>query len=138
MWIPKPGSQEQRPLGIPTVRDRVVQTALVHVIEPILDQQFHARSFGFRRGRGCHHALRVVEEKLEAGYVYVVDADLQGYFDTIPKDRLLAMVGDLISCSDSSAIGPIFREHDRSDQSGDSRLVWLLPSLQLAHLRGTR
>ena len=97
VWIPKPGSQEQRPLGIPTVRDRVVQTALVHVIEPILDHTFHERSFGFRRGRGCHDALRVVEEKLEAGYVYVVDADLKGYFDTIPKDRLLAMVNEQIS-----------------------------------------
>jgi RNA-directed DNA polymerase len=97
VWIPKPGSQEQRPLGIPTVRDRVVQTALVNVIEPILDHTFHERSFGFRRGRGCHAALRIVEEKLEAGYVYVVDADLKGYFDTIPKDRLLAMVAEKIS-----------------------------------------
>lgn len=97
VWIPKPGSQEKRPLGIPTVRDRVVQTALVNVIEPILDHTFHDRSFGFRRGRGCHDALRVVEEKLEAGYVYVVDADLKGYFDTIPKDRLLDMVQEKIS-----------------------------------------
>jgi len=98
-WIPKPGSQEKRPLGIPTVRDRVVQTALVHVIEPILDHIFHERSYGFRHGRGCHDALRVVEEKLEAGYVYVVDADLKGYFDTIPKDRLLAMVQEQVSDS---------------------------------------
>lgn len=97
VWIPKPGGQEKRPLGIPTVRDRVVQTALVNVIEPILDHTFHDRSFGFRRGRGCHDALRVVEEKLEAGYVYVVDADLKGYFDTIPKDRLLEMVQENIS-----------------------------------------
>ena len=74
-----------------------MQTALVNVIEPILDHTFHERSFGFRRGRGCHDALRVVEEKLAAGYVYVVDADLKGYFDTIPKDRLLAMVGEQIS-----------------------------------------
>ena len=97
VWIPKPGSQEKRPLGIPTVRDRVVQTALVNVIEPILDHTFHDRSFGFRRGRGCHDALRVVEEKLEAGYVYVVDADLKGYFDTIPKDRLLEMIQEKVS-----------------------------------------
>lgn len=96
-WIPKPGSSEKRPLGIPTVRDRVVQTALVHVIEPILDATFHERSFGFRHGRGCHGALRCVEELLEAGYVYVVDADLKGYFDTIPKDRLMAIVGQKIS-----------------------------------------
>lgn len=96
-WIPKPGSSEKRPLGIPAVRDRVVQTALVHVIEPILDATFHDRSFGFRHGRGCHQALRSVEELLAAGYVYVVDADLKGYFDTIPKDRLLEIVRQSIS-----------------------------------------
>lgn len=96
-WIPKPGSSEKRPLGIPTVRDRVVQTALVHVIEPILDATFHDRSFGFRHGRGCHQALRCVDQLLEAGYVYVVDADLKGYFDTIPKDRLLEIVQQSIS-----------------------------------------
>ena len=112
VWIPKPGSQEQRPLGIPTVRDRVVQTALVHVIEPILDHTFHERSFGFRRGRGCHDALRVVEEKLEAGYVYVVDADLKGYFDTIPKDRLLTMVNELIT--DRRVLGLIKKYLDQS------------------------
>jgi len=81
----------------PTVRDRVVQTALVHVIEPILDATFHERSFGFRHGRGCHDALRCVEELLEAGYVYVVDADLKSYFDSIPKDRLLEIVQQKIS-----------------------------------------
>ncbi|MFG0289967.1 MAG: group II intron reverse transcriptase/maturase [Rhodopirellula sp. JB044] len=97
--IPKPGSKQTRPLGIPTVRDRVVQTALVNVIEPIFDKEFHERSFGFRRGRSCHDALRVVEELLETGHVFVVDADLQGYFDTIPKDRLLALVGEKISDS---------------------------------------
>lgn len=96
-WIPKPGGTEKRPLGIPTVRDRVVQTALVHVIEPILDATFHDRSFGFRRGRGCHHALECVETLLAEGYVYVVDADLKGYFDTIPKDRLMEIVKQKIS-----------------------------------------
>ena len=96
-WIPKPGSSEKRPLGIPTVRDRVAQTALVHVIEPILDNEFHERSYGFRHGRSCHDALRRVEELLEEGYVYVVDADLKSYFDTIPKDRLLHLVQQKIS-----------------------------------------
>jgi len=95
--IPKPGSDKTRPLGIPTVRDRVVQTALVNVIEPIFDNEFHDRSFGFRRGRSCHDALRVVETLLNDGHVFVVDADLQSYFDTIPKDRLLALVGEKIS-----------------------------------------
>jgi len=98
--IPKPGRpNETRPLGIPTVRDRVVQTALVHVIEPILDHQFHERSFGFRHGRGAHDALRVVEQKLQEGYVYVVDADLKSYFDSIPKDRLMKLIKEHISDS---------------------------------------
>lgn len=98
--IPKPGRpNETRPLGIPTVRDRVVQRAIVNVIEPILDHQFHERSFGFRHGRGAHDALRIVEQKLQEGFVYVVDADLKGYFDTIPKDRLLTLLAAHISDS---------------------------------------
>lgn len=102
--IPKPGRpNETRPLGIPTVRDRVVQRAVLNVIEPILDNQFHDRSFGFRHGVGAHDALRIVEQKLQEGYVYVVDADLKGYFDTIPKDRLLALVKEHIS--DSRMLG---------------------------------
>ena len=98
--IPKPGRpNETRPLGIPTVRDRVVQRAVLHVIEPILDHQFHERSFGFRHGRGAHDALRVVERKIQEGYVYVVDADLKGYFDSIPNDRLLKLIQAHISDS---------------------------------------
>jgi RNA-directed DNA polymerase len=97
VWIPKPGSNEQRPLGIPTVRDRVVQTALLQVLEPIYDVTFSEHSYGFRHGRGCHHALERVEELLEAGHVYVVDADLKSYFDTIPKGRMLARVGEKVS-----------------------------------------
>ena len=96
-WIPKPGSNEKRPLGIPTVRDRVVQRALVHVIEPIFDHTFHKHSYGFRRGRSCHQALARVEELLTAGNVFVVDADLKSYFDTIPKDRLMEMVASKVS-----------------------------------------
>jgi len=111
-WIPKPGSEEKRPLGIPTVRDRVVQTALVHVIEPIFDATFHARSFGFRHGRGCHHALECVEQLLNAGYVYVVDADLKSYFDSIPKDRLLQLVQQ--SISDRRIVGLIQQYLDQS------------------------
>ena len=98
-WIPKPGGTEKRPLGIPTVRDRVVQTALLHVLEPIFDVTFHEHSYGFRHGRGCHHALERVEQLLEAGYVYVVDADLKSYFDTIPHDRLMARVKERVSDS---------------------------------------
>ena len=96
-WIPKPGSNEQRPLGIPTVRDRVVQTALLHVLEPIFDATFSNQSYGFRHGRGCHHALERVEALLREGYVYVVDADLKSYFDTIPHDRLMDRVREKVS-----------------------------------------
>jgi RNA-directed DNA polymerase len=95
--IPKPGSSEKRPLGIPTVRDRVVQTAIVNVIEPIFERDFAERSYGFRPGRGCKDALRRVDCLLKAGYVHVVDADLKGYFDTIPHDRLLARLQEKIA-----------------------------------------
>ena len=92
-YIPKPGSQEKRPLGIPTVRDRVVQTALRMVLEPIFERDFAAHSYGFRPGRGCKEALRRVDELLKGGAVLVVDVDLKSFFDTIPHDRLLAEVG---------------------------------------------
>jgi len=96
-FIPKPGSTEKRPLGIPTVRDRVVQTALRLVLEPIFEHEFAAHSYGFRPGRGCKDALRRVDGLLKDGYVYVVDADLKSYFDTIPHDRLLALIGQKVS-----------------------------------------
>src|SRR5207237_2060128 len=97
VYIPKPGSTEKRPLGIPAVRDRVVQAAVVNVIEPIFERDFAEHSYGFRPGRGCKDALRRVDELLKAGYRHIVDADLQSYFDTIPKDRLLALVGQKVS-----------------------------------------
>jgi RNA-directed DNA polymerase len=97
VYIPKPGSTEERPLGIPTVRDRVVQTALVHVLEPIFERDFASCSYGFRPGRGCPQALARVEELLEAGYGYVVDADLKSYFDTIPHDRLLGRIREKVA-----------------------------------------
>jgi RNA-directed DNA polymerase len=96
-YIPKPGSQEKRPLGIPTVQDRVVQTALRMVIEPIFERDFAAQSYGFRPGRGCKEALRRVDELLKSGHHHVVDADLKSYFDTIPKDRLLALVAGKVA-----------------------------------------
>ena len=91
-WIPKPGSNERRPLGIPAVRDRVVQAALRHVLEPIFETEFAEHSYGFRPGRGAKDALRRVDTLLRAGHDWVVDADLKSYFDTIPHDRLLALV----------------------------------------------
>jgi RNA-directed DNA polymerase len=97
VWIPKPGSSEQRPLGIPTVRDRVVQAALRNVLEPIFERDFADHSYGFRPGRGCKDALRRVDALLKAGYTYIVDADLKSYFDTIPHQPLLDLVGLKIS-----------------------------------------
>lgn len=82
---------------VPTVRDRVVQTALLHVLEPIFDATFSDHSYGFRHGRGCHHALERVEQLLASGMVYVVDADLKSYFDTIPQPLLMARLREKVS-----------------------------------------
>jgi len=92
VWIPKPGSALERPLGIPTVRDRVVQTALRMVIEPIFERVFAPASYGFRPGRSCQDALRRVDELLKSGHVHVVEVDIRGYFDAIPHGRLMAEV----------------------------------------------
>jgi len=96
-WIDKPGSKEQRPLGIPAVRDRLVQGALRHVLEPIFEADFAEHSYGFRPGRGAKDALRRVDTLLKAGHVWVVDADLKSYFDTIPHERLLALVRERVA-----------------------------------------
>jgi len=97
VMIPKPGSREKRPLGIPAVRDRVVQTALRHVMEPIFEREFAEHSYGFRPGRGCKDALRRVDSLLKAGLTWVVDADLKSYFDTIPHGWLMARVEERIA-----------------------------------------
>lgn len=94
--IPK-GPGQTRPLGIPAVKDRIVQTALKMVLEPIFEREFRPTSFGFRPGRGCKDALREVDQLLRAGYTYVVDADLKSYFDTIPQAPLLEEVKSRIS-----------------------------------------
>lgn len=96
-WIPKPGSTEKRPLGIPAVRDRIAQGAIRNVIEPIFEHSFAEHSYGFRPGRGCKEALRRVEGLLKEGNNWVVDLDFKSYFDTIAHDRLIGRVEELIS-----------------------------------------
>jgi RNA-directed DNA polymerase len=92
VYIDKPGSREKRPLGIPAVRDRVAESAIRLVIEPIFERQFRPHSYGFRPNRGCKDALREVDRRLKAGFTHVVDADLKAYFDSIPHDRLMQEV----------------------------------------------
>ena len=97
-WIPKSGSSNKlRPLGIPTVRDRVAQSALLNVLEPIFEHEFSEHSYGFRPNRGCKDALRRVEGLLKRGYTWVVDADLESYFDTIPHTSLMKLVEEKVS-----------------------------------------
>lgn len=103
--ITKPGSSEKRPLGIPTVTDRVVQTAVKMVIEPIFEREFSPASFGFRPGRGCKDALRKVERLLREGESHVVDVDIKGYFDNIPHDELMRLVREHVA--DGKVLGLI-------------------------------
>jgi len=97
VWIDKPGSREQRPLGIPCVRDRVAEGAVRQVIEPIFEREFAPHSYGFRPGHSAQQAVARVEELLRAGYTYIVDADLKSYFDTIPQGRLREQLAERIS-----------------------------------------
>lgn len=97
VWIPKPGSKERRPLGVPPVENRVVEMALRNVLEPIFEHTFAEHSYGFRPGRGAKDALRRVDQLLQEGKCWVVDADLKGYFDSIPQDKLLVAIQEHIS-----------------------------------------
>lgn len=97
VYIPKIGDPKGRPLGIPAVRDRIVQTALRNVCEPIFEREFAERSYGFRPGRGCKDALREVDSYLNKGYRWMVDVDIKGYFDTIPHEKLMGKIEERIS-----------------------------------------
>ena len=106
------GPGKTRPLGIPVIRDRIVQTALKMVIEPIFERQFRDHSYGFRPGRGCKDALREVDGLIQAGYTHVVDADLAGYFESIPKAQMLQRVQGSISDGAVLSLIKAFLEQD--------------------------
>ena len=95
--IPKPGGKGKRLLGIPTVRDRVVQTTLKMLLEPIFDPYFSQHSYGFRPGRSQHQAVQAAQQIVNSGKPYVVDIDLSKFFDRIHHDRLIARMGQKIS-----------------------------------------
>jgi RNA-directed DNA polymerase len=105
VMIEKPGSREKRPLGIPTVRDRVVQSMLKQVLEPIFEKDFAEESHGFRPKRSCKTALSRVRQLLEDGYTWVVDADIKGYFDSIPHSELMERIGTKVT--DGKVLGLI-------------------------------
>jgi RNA-directed DNA polymerase len=97
IWIPKLGSKELRPLGVSEVENRVVEMAVRNVIEPIFERSFAQHSYGFRPGRGAKDALRRVDQLLKQGKIWVVDADLKAYFDSLPQEQLLKAVAEHIA-----------------------------------------
>jgi RNA-directed DNA polymerase len=97
VWINKAGSRQKRPLGLPTVRDRIVEKSLHIILEPIFEKDFAPHSYGFRPGRKAQQAVARVDRLLEEGRVWVVDADIRGYFDNIPQDQLMTRVREKIS-----------------------------------------
>ena len=135
-WIDK-GGGKKRPLGIPTVRDRVVQTSLRQVLEPIFEKKFCRHSYGFRPQRSCKDALREVQRRLEEGYHWVVDADIEKYFDCIDPEILMPGEGSLRRSSaeaDSKLSGTRSSGWDEeveagernSSRCGDQLRCWLI------------
>jgi RNA-directed DNA polymerase len=96
VWIPKPGTTDQRPLSIPAVRDRLVQAALKLVIEPVFEADFRPASFGFRPKKAAHDALQVLLDESFRGRRWVVESDIANCFEAIPHDRLMSAVEERV------------------------------------------
>ena len=119
VMIPKPGGGE-RPLGIPTIRDRVVQTAAKLVLEPIFEADFEDNAYGYRPARGAVDAVKEVHRLICRGYTDVVDADLSRYFDTIPHDELLKSVARrIVGPARAAADQAVAESADRGTGDGD-------------------
>ena len=97
--IPKENGQK-RNLGIPTVMDRIIQQAIVQILTPIFEEQFHENSYGFRPNRSCEQAVIKVLEYLNDGYDWIVDIDLEKFFDTVNQDKLITIIGKTIKDGD--------------------------------------
>jgi group II intron reverse transcriptase/maturase len=125
VMIPKGSGGGQRPLGIPTVKDRVVQSAVCLLLMPIWEADFHPQSYGFRPKRRAHQAIDAIVQGVYAGYTEIIDADLTKYFDTIPHRELMKMVaqrvsdGSILRLIKSWLRAPVVEE----DQNGTRRVV---------------
>lgn len=113
-YIPKPGSDKQRPLGIPCLEDKLVQAGLVRILEAVYEQDFIEDSYGFRPKRSCHQALRVLGETVENGPVnHIVEADIKGFFDNVKQDWLMKFLEHRIGDKRIQRMVKRFREHYR-------------------------